>query len=163
MKLLTWILLAVAVSADTAGAGAPGRTVLVVEGAVGAAGGEPVRFDMERLRALPQARFETTTLWTDGKRVFSGVRVSDLLKAVEARGDRLRAQALNDYAVTIPVSDATPDGPIVAYAMDGAPMSVRDKGPLWIVYPYDHDDRWRNETIYARSVWQLDRIRVLEE
>ncbi|OZA14153.1 MAG: hypothetical protein B7Y02_04980, partial [Rhodobacterales bacterium 17-64-5] len=48
--------------------------------------------------------------------------------------------------------------PILAYEMDGAPMNVRDKGPIWVIYPYDDDSAWRTGTTYARSVWQLDRI-----
>jgi hypothetical protein len=141
---------------------AAGRTVLVVEGAIGPGGaGAPARFDMAALRALPRAEFATSTLWTEGVRRFSGVRLADLLEAVEARGARLQVAALNDYVATVPVSDAAPDGPIVAYAMDGEPMSIRDKGPLWLVYPYDHDSAWRSEQIYARSVWQLHRIRVV--
>ena len=39
-------------------------------------------------------------------------------------------------------------------------MSVREKGPLWIVYPYDSNIAFQTETIYARSIWQLDRISI---
>jgi hypothetical protein len=65
--------------------------------------------------------------------------------------------------VSIPVSDATSGGPIIAFARNGEAMSVREKGPLWIVYPYDADPAYQSETIYARSIWQLDRIRVEPE
>ena len=106
--------------------------------------------------------FRTTTNWTEGEREFSGVLLSDLLEVLDIRGRSLKAIALNDYTVEIPVSDARPGGPIVAYALDGKPMSVRDKGPLWIVYPYDSSVEYRSETIYARSIWQLDRIEVAE-
>ena len=67
----------------------------------------------------------------------------------------------HDYAVEIPVSDSVEDGPILAYELNGAPMSVRDKGPLWLVYPYDQNPEYRSEVIYSRSIWQLDRIEVL--
>jgi hypothetical protein len=40
-------------------------------------------------------------------------------------------------------------------------MSVRDKGPLWVIYPYDSDD-YRSEVIYSRSIWQLDRLEVVQ-
>jgi hypothetical protein len=39
-------------------------------------------------------------------------------------------------------------------------MTVRDKGPLWIVYPYDAKPEYRQELIYSRSIWQLDHIEV---
>ena len=74
----------------------------------------------------------------------------------------LKATAINDYAVEIPVEDAVEGGPIIAFMRNGAPMSVRDKGPLWIVYPYDSDPAYQTEVIYSRSIWQLDRIEVME-
>jgi hypothetical protein len=84
--------------------------------------------------------------------------LSRLLTAVGATGAGLHAVALNDYAVEIPASDAVEGGPIVAFAMNGAPMSVRDKGPLWIIYPFDAKPEYQSEVIYSRSIWQLDRI-----
>jgi len=50
----------------------------------------------------------------------------------------------------------------VATRMDGKVMAVRDKGPYWLVYPYDEDTRYRTEAIYARSIWQLGQLRVSE-
>ncbi|WP_435988354.1 sugar phosphate nucleotidyltransferase [Sulfitobacter sp. SH24] len=77
-------------------------------------------------------------------------------------GESLRATAINDYAVEIPLEDAVEEGPIIAYKMDGAVMSLRDKGPLWIVYPFDNNPNYSTEVTYARSIWQLDRIEVLD-
>ena len=54
------------------------------------------------------------------------------------------------------------DGPILAYLNDGEEMPVRDKGPLWVVYPYDLNASYQSEVIYSRSIWQLDRIVVVE-
>ena len=39
---------------------------------------------------------------------------------------------------------------------------MRDKGPLWIIYPYDQNTDYQTEVIYSRSIWQLDRIEVLK-
>ncbi|MEE4295919.1 MAG: hypothetical protein V2J20_04800 [Wenzhouxiangella sp.] len=50
--------------------------------------------------------------------------------------------------------------PIVTTQIDGAPYSVRQKGPLWIVFPYDQDPRYRTEAVYALSIWQLTDVRV---
>lgn len=68
--------------------------------------------------------------------------------------------AVNDYAVEIPVESWPGTGPIVAYLNNGAPMSLRDKGPLWIVYPFDNTPDYQTEVVYSRSIWQLDRISV---
>nr|WP_255522161.1 molybdopterin-binding protein [Paracoccus sp. NBH48] len=71
------------------------------------------------------------------------------------------AVAINDYAVQIPVDEVTADYPIVAFQQNGQAMSVRDKGPLWVIYPYDSDPALQSEVTYARSIWQLVRIEVV--
>ncbi|MGR3759159.1 molybdopterin-dependent oxidoreductase [Roseobacteraceae bacterium NS-SX3] len=117
-------------------------------------------FTLDDLRALPAASFETATIWTSGPQQFSGVPLSALLQHLGVYGGVIEARAVNDYAVEIPVSDAVPDGPILAYERNGALMPVRDKGPLWLVYPYDSDPGYRTEAVYSRSIWQLERIVV---
>jgi hypothetical protein len=37
---------------------------------------------------------------------------------------------------------------------------VRDKGPLFIVYPYDSDPQLATQTFYGRSAWQLAKLIV---
>lgn len=138
-----------------------GDVVLSVTGNIAATNsGDAATFDEAMLRALGETSFETTTIWTEGVQTFTGVSLKDLLDQLGVTEGTLEAKALNDYAVEIPVSDAVDGGPIVAYARNGEAMSVRDKGPLWIVYPYDANDAYSSETIYSRSIWQLDRIDV---
>lgn len=124
--------------------------------------GESVTYDRAALEALGSESFETTTIWTEGLQTFTGVPLTALVGTLGIDGEALKATAINDYAVEIPLSDAVEDGPIIAYEMNGEPMSVRDKGPLWVVYPYDSNPDYRSEVIYSRSIWQLDRISVVE-
>jgi hypothetical protein len=139
-----------------------GDVVLAVTGAITVTNAEgQALFDRAMLEALDPSEFATTTVWTDGATTFVGVSLTDLLDTVGAEGTVLRATAINDYTVEIPVADAVEGGPIVAYLMNGRPMSLREKGPLWVVYPYDSTPAYQNETIYARSIWQLDRIEVV--
>jgi hypothetical protein len=90
------------------------------------------------------------------------VSLKTFIDHLEVQDGNLSAVAINDYKVDIPVSDAVEDGPIIAYMRNGEVMSVRDKGPLWIVYPFDATEDYQAEVIYSRSIWQLDRIVVLE-
>ncbi|GAB1477720.1 molybdopterin-dependent oxidoreductase [Paracoccaceae bacterium] len=136
------------------------EVLLTVSGEIDAAGAEALTFDREALMAMPATTIETSTIWTDGVHSFTGVALSDLTGPLGVDGGTLLATAINDYTVEIPVTDAVAGGPIIAYLMDGAEMSVRDKGPLWIIYPYDSSAEYRSEVIYARSIWQLDRIEV---
>lgn len=149
-----------AVSASALDA-AKGEIVLTISGEISETNsGDTAEFDVEMLEDIGTVTFQTSTIWTEGIQTFTGVALVDLLNAVGVHGATLRATAINDYAVNIPVSDAEKDGPIVAFKRNGEFMSLRDKGPLWIVYPYDRSTDFQTELIYSRSIWQLDRIEV---
>lgn len=117
---------------------------------------------LSELDALEQIEFETDSIWTDGKHRYSGVSLNTLLGHLRANGAVLRMIALNDYSIEMPIEDLEENAPIVATRVDGETMSVRDKGPYWVIYPYDASPRYRTEAIHARSVWQLQRLEVLE-
>lgn len=112
-------------------------------------------FDLAMLDALPQESFITTTIWTDGAQTFSGPPLSAVLAAAGASGARIVARAVNDYSVEMPVAEIDARYPILATRIDGKTFGVRDKGPIWIVYPYDAGESWRTEVNFGRSVWQL--------
>ena len=103
---------------------------------------EPVTFDLAGLKSLKSETFETTSIWTEGVQSFTGVSLATLMEELGIEDGTPEAKAINDYAVKVPVSDAVEVGPIVAYLLNGEDMSVRDKGPLWIVYPYDAIPDW---------------------
>ncbi len=141
---------------------ANGQVVLTINGQISETNaGDTAQLDLNMLKKLAPETFETTTIWTEGVQTFTGVELIDLMEEIGASGTQLRATAVNDYAVDIPISDAIEGGPIVAFQRNGEDMSLRDKGPLWIVYPYDSTADYRSELIYSRSIWQLDRIEVL--
>ena len=123
---------------------------------------QSTEFSLEDLDALDQAEFTTSTIWTDGPVTFSGVPLKTLLATIQADGTAIEMVALNDYKVVMPLSDVESDVPIIATRMNGAPMSVRYKGPYWIVFPYDQDARYQTETIYSYSIWQLNRLNVVD-
>ena len=140
-----------------------GEVLLTVSGAISTTNnGSTAEFDLEMLKELDDTTIETTTIWTEGTQVFQGVSLNVLMKRLGVDDGTLRATAINDYAIEIPVSDATPDGPILAYLLNGETMSIREKGPLWVIYPYDTNAAYRSEVIYSRSIWQLDRIEVID-
>ncbi|TNJ44093.1 oxidoreductase [Phaeobacter sp. B1627] len=117
-------------------------------------------FSIPQLRDIEERAVDTTTIWSDGVQEFVGVSLNELLDHAGVSSGVLEAAAVNDYAVEIPMSDAREGGPIIAYMRNGKTMSLRDKGPLWLVYPYDSSAEFRTEEIYSRSIWQLNRITV---
>lgn len=140
-----------------------GDVILTVSGLIGNTnGGGVARFDMALLQTLPQYKFTTSTIWTEGVATYEGVLLADLLTAVGASGATVTATAINDYKISLPSADALPKAPLLAILTDGATMAVRDKGPIWLVYPFDEVAEYRTEKTYARSIWQLDRIEITQ-
>lgn len=110
------------------------------------------------LMAFPAVSFTTRTNWTTGPMTFSGVALMTLLEHFGVTEGEIELMAINQYSVLLAVDEPTNDGAILAYLMDGNPMTPRDKGPIWMVYNYDADRKYRTETVFSRSIWQLDRI-----
>lgn len=138
-----------------------GPVVLTVTGNVSqknAADG--ARFDMAMLEKLPQRSFTARTPWYPQSMTFSGPLLRDVLKMAGAQGRQLTAFALNDYKTSIPFDDVQRYDVIVARLLNGQPMSVREKGPLFIIYPFDDLPELRTETHYGRSAWQLKTLQV---
>lgn len=139
-----------------------GPVVLEVTGRVlSTNNGRCACFDMAMLGALPQTAFRARTPWFTEPRHFTGPLLRDILVASGARGTLLRLRALNDYRVDVPWEDAQRHDPIVARLLDGQPMAVRDKGPLFLIYPFDDRPELRSAVYYNRSAWQLRTIEVI--
>lgn len=137
--------------------------VLTVTGAIDNTNDDDrATFDLPMLEALAGHHGEMETPWTEGRTAFDGPLLKAVLEAVGARGKVLRVVALNDYSAEIPVGDATDFETILATRMNGKPMSVRDKGPLFLIYPFDSHPELYNEKYFSRSVWQIKAIEVVE-
>jgi hypothetical protein len=137
------------------------KPILTISGKIALADKDAsVRFDRQTLEALGTVRFETTTPWYKGPVAFEGVPMDVLMRHVGAEGQRVIAIALNDYASEIPLEDFRKYNVILALKRDGEYMPVRDKGPLFIVYPFDSDPALKSRTFYGRSVWQVAKLVV---
>ena len=138
-----------------------GKVILVVSGKIeNTNAGTTAEFDRSQLEALAPAVLETSTPWTDGVQRFEGFPVTALLDLVGAKGETIRATAVNDYAVTMPVEELVASNAFVALRQNGEPMKVRDRGPLWIIFPYDSDARLTGDDFLNWSIWQLKSIEI---
>jgi len=68
--------------------------------------------------------------------------------------------ALNDYKTAIPITDAQKFDMLLAYKINDQPISVRTKGPLFIIYPFDSKPELQSAVYYERSAWQLKSIDI---
>lgn len=113
-------------------------------------------FNLAALEAMPVSEITTTTIWTDGIQEFEGVLLLDFLTRIGVANGIVEAYAANEYFIEIPVSQVTLEAPLIAYKRNGNYMTLRDKGPLWIVFPYDADEKYRTDEVFAQSIWQVD-------
>ena len=117
---------------------------------------------LEALAALPQATVVTENEFANGKVAYRGPLMRDVLAQLGLDGvSEVRLVAANDYFVDIPTEDFLAYDAILAMEADGTPLSRRDKGPLWLMYPIsDHPEL--NDPIYLRRlIWQVVRIEAL--
>lgn len=133
------------------------QPILAVGGLIAA--GQERNFTREAFEAMGMSSLKTRTPWNQDPVEFSGVKLSTFLKQVGATGRVLRVTALNDYVTTIPVDDVKYD-PILATRRSGKPMAIRDKGPIFIIYPFDDDKSLNSELYFSRCAWQVKAIEI---
>ena len=117
-------------------------------------------FDREQLLALGTETEETTTHFTKGRQRFEGVRLRKVLDAVGANGRILTAKALDGYSIDIPVDDVDRFELLLAMTWNGKVMRVRNKGPIWVIYPINRFPETSNEFYSVRTIWQLTTLTV---
>jgi len=148
--------------ASAEGLAAPtGRAILSVSGDIERTNaGEAAVFDLAMLDALVGRTTTTETPWYEGARSFSGPLLSSVLAAVGARGEAIRIVAINKYAAEIPLDEVAGYPVILATRLDGSVMSVRDKGPMFVIFPFSEAPELYNDQVFNRSVWQVTAIEV---
>jgi len=158
--MLAQLLLAGAATACTI-APAKGPVILSVEGMINQCNdGLEVHLDKAMIEALPKKDIRTENPWDHGPSTYQGVLLRDLLKYVGADGKVLSISALNDFRAELSVADVEKYDVILAYKRDGADLPVRDKGPLFVVFPFSDVPELATEARYAQSVWQVNQITV---
>lgn len=138
-----------------------GDIILTITGNISNTNAEgAANFDLDMLHALGLKTVRTLTSWTDGTQEFDGVLMRDVLAAVGAEGDAVEAVALNDYSFKIDTEDFEQYPVLLATTLNGQRLRVRDKGPLWIIYPRDDFIELQSQATDLKMVWQLRRLIV---
>lgn len=158
---LSVLLLNATVNADPAWQEPPvNPVILTVNGEMQCCPNGTVYLDLERLDALPQTTINTITPWTESVHSFTGVRLNELLETLGVKGTQLEAVALNDYSTIFSTAVSSKYPVILATRRDGQLMRVRDKGPIWIIYPLSDYPELRKEQHHHAMVWQLKALTV---
>ena len=155
-NLLSIVIMIFAIATQTTSASSEAILTVVV-------GDESIAIQREDLTTLDTVTIATGTDWTDGVNTFKGPLIRDVLEFAGVRNyssEMVSAKAANDYSVEIPAGDFTKYDVILATEMDGEQLTLRDKGPLWIVYPRDEHAELNDPVINSRWIWQLVELSV---
>lgn len=118
-------------------------------------------FSREELAAMGMFKLTTANDYLDGEAQFEGVLMRNLLAAVAASGAKLaRLIAENDYSVEISTQEFFEYDVLLAMSQDGERLSLRDKGPIWMIYPMSDFPELQDPSFNSRLIWQLDRVEL---
>lgn len=114
----------------------------------------------EEFLALPVSTVTTSTPWTP-KSDFVGPLLGKILEEVQAKGSKLRLVALDDFSAEVDSDNLGKYGTILATSKDGVRLTVRDFGPIFVMFPRDSFKKELDTPIGAsQMVWQLCGIEV---
>jgi hypothetical protein len=153
-RLCSCILLTFFILAGTAPPAAA-EDFLVIRNAADPAQAE-ARFSEADLLSLPQVTIRTRTEFTDGVTEFVGPLARDAIAFIEAgAAATVHLIAANDYTIDIPLGDFTDYDVILALQANGERLTIRDKGPIWLMYPRDDHTELQDPMYNNRLIWQL--------
>jgi hypothetical protein len=138
-----------------------GKLVLTFSGNISVKNqGDKAVLDVAMIEKLPQKTMKTNTPWYKEPRTFTGPLMRDVLKLVGVKGKQLKMVAIDDYRTVVPVSDSNDFDVILATKMNGKNLEVMEKGPFFMIYPFDTKEELKSVKYYERSVWQIKDIIV---
>jgi hypothetical protein len=122
-------------------------------------------YSLNDLDALEQTVFETENPYIDGLSTFSGPSLELIVDKTgypDPASGFITLTAINDYQVKLPVTDFRSYDVMLATRRDGEEMSLRDKGPIWVIYPMSDNLELQDPVYNGRLVWQLKSLQVVE-
>ncbi|EKF9834364.1 oxidoreductase [Vibrio cholerae] len=115
----------------------------------------------QELLARSDLTIVTETPWTQGNTEFKGISAQAILAWIGVKQADLKVIALNKYWAVIPYSDIEKYNPVFAIQKNGKPMAIRDRGPVWSIYPLSSSGELNNEVLHSRMVWQISHIEII--
>jgi hypothetical protein len=113
----------------------------------------------QNIKDMPSTKISTHLPWFKGEAEFTGVGLSYLLTNQFGEiPESTSFRALNDYSVDINKADIEKYQPILAYLKDGNTMTVREKGPYWVVFSLKDNPSIDNSEYHSKMIWQLEKI-----
>jgi len=133
------------------------RIILTVTGPTGTL----QTFTHAQVEALGTYRLTTKTFWPDDDGTYEGVMLADVLKQAKLDTQaKVQVTALDGYSVAIPSEDWTRWQVLLATRRDGRPLTVRNKGPLRLIFPMALDTKLAVRSMGGHWAWMIKSIGI---
>ncbi|MEX0970182.1 MAG: hypothetical protein WD046_07045 [Paracoccaceae bacterium] len=111
--------------------------------------------------ALPQYAIATENEYLEGLNCYEGPLGRDVVALLDGEPEAFVAlTAMNDYRVEAPFAHLLEFDVIFTTSVNNARLSLRDKGPIWVVYPQS-DNAILQDTFYGTyMIWQLIKVEL---
>lgn len=150
MKIMKYIFFILSILFSSFGLAEEDTLVLINQGT-------KINITTADLEKLPSLKIKTSTNFTP-QSIFTGVKLSDLLKNYHVSSDVIRVFAWDDYSYTLPVAELLKYQVILAYKKNNEYMDMSEMGPYAIIYPRDIYHELKTLEVNAKTVWQVKTI-----
>ncbi|GLT15024.1 hypothetical protein GCM10007931_19990 [Vibrio algivorus] len=124
--------------------------------------GQQITLSREELESLPQTTFTTSTPWTKGTHTYQGPKLSLITDKLKPLSNGIRIYGINGYSYDINIHDLQKYPFILTLRQDKKVMSLRNKGPFWLLVPFDQTPQWlSHDELHNQLVWQINKIKAL--
>jgi hypothetical protein len=124
--------------------------------------GPAVAIDQAAAQSIGETEIKTTVfVLGDQEHTVKGVLIRDLMRKLGSKSKVAKIAALDGYTMEIPTSDFMTYDVVLATEIDGKALSVRDKGPAWVIYPASQHPELKDTVYEARMVWQVKSVEFM--
>lgn len=124
--------------------------------------GATLALDLPTLEKFGLVKYKVNDPWLNANNEYTGVLVSDFLQTIGASPDAqtLHLVAIDDYTVELKISDLKKWPILLATQTNGKYMSIADKGPTRIIFPYDISPDLDKAAYKDFWVWSIKSMEV---
>lgn len=121
------------------------------------------QYTLTQLQHLPQHEIRTKIPWTNETHTYRGPYLEEIFTLAKIKGEWLTLYALDHYQVSFNFKKIKMYKPILALQVDSKPLTIRTKGPIWLILPMS-DYKELSAAIYNDyMIWHLIKISIEEE
>lgn len=114
-----------------------------------------------KLLELDQRTIRTSNIYIDGVAEFRGPGAYEVIDFIGRAGaDTVRITTATDTFIDVTLDELRRFGPILAMEMNGEPLTRRNRGPLWLIYPVDDFSELEKPTYYNRLIAHVQEMEL---